>query len=141
MKKSVCNGCWNSCILLPEEQDSEMSRLKRRFLRDEEQTKTYFIKRHTRLEKMREVNYWSTVDFLMFVNVLLINYCSWKNLVICDISHSKSVFHLLCPYYVIRIGHFLKISHSKPILTQMKQGSRIRKKVDLQYYLVYNTNS
>ena len=57
MKKSVCNGCWNSCILLPEEQDSEMSRLKRRFLRDEEQTKTYFIKRHTRLEKMREVNY------------------------------------------------------------------------------------
>lgn len=36
-------------------QDSEMHRLKRRFLRDEEQSKAYFVKRHTRLEKMREV--------------------------------------------------------------------------------------
>ncbi|XP_056017774.1 DNA-dependent protein kinase catalytic subunit-like isoform X2 [Ostrea edulis] len=35
-------------------QDSEMHRLKRRFLRDEEQSKAYFVKRHTRLEKMRE---------------------------------------------------------------------------------------
>ncbi|XP_061175418.1 DNA-dependent protein kinase catalytic subunit-like [Saccostrea echinata] len=37
-----------------DEVDSEMSRLKRRFLRDEEQSKAYFIKRHTRLQKMRE---------------------------------------------------------------------------------------
>lgn len=44
-------------ILSSEDQDSEMYRLKRRFLRDEEQTKTYFIKRHTRLEKMREVKH------------------------------------------------------------------------------------